>query len=284
MPKKSDLFPHLNPATAARSKFMGCLLAVAGMLFAANAAQAELKIYYIRHAEGGHNVTQDWADVPKEQWPAYVGNPNMFTPKGEGQVRQATEKLQQYHFDFIAVSPMWRARNTVLPYLQATDARAQVWPELHEMYASHLILTPDLPKPTVKILGAGKLIEVPAEETPYMELRKDGMHKFKLPLFAKDHADMEGEAAAARVILQAAVDRIQKRFGGTDQSILLVGHGSSGKGLMRMLTGNRQSGLREGLENAGIWMVAQQPDGTFELKMYNDQPVVNGKLVPAIPQ
>ncbi|QDT02373.1 hypothetical protein K227x_07490 [Rubripirellula lacrimiformis] len=53
---------------------------------------------------------------------------------------------------------------------------------------------------------------------------------------------------------------------------------------MRMLTGSRQSGLREELENAGIWMVAQQPDGTFELKMYNDQPVVDGKLVPAVPQ
>ena len=71
-------------------------------------AQAGLKVYFIRHAEAGHNVVKEWKEKPKADWPAYVGNPDMFTPQGETQVVKATEKLKQYHFDFIAVSPYWR--------------------------------------------------------------------------------------------------------------------------------------------------------------------------------
>ncbi|MDP4996164.1 MAG: hypothetical protein NWQ16_08095, partial [Akkermansiaceae bacterium] len=43
--------------------------------------EAGLKIYYIRHAEGGHNVKKEWEDkgVPEKEWPEYVGNPDMFT-------------------------------------------------------------------------------------------------------------------------------------------------------------------------------------------------------------
>ena len=97
-------------------------------------ANAGLKIYYIRHAQGGHNVKTAWEkkDVPKTEWPSYVGNPDMFTPKGKQQVIAATEKLKAYQFDFIASSPMWRARNTILPYLKVTQSKAEVWPELRE--------------------------------------------------------------------------------------------------------------------------------------------------------
>ncbi len=42
----------------------------------ANVANAGLKIYYIRHAEGGHNLKKAWKvkGIPKSEWPAYVGN------------------------------------------------------------------------------------------------------------------------------------------------------------------------------------------------------------------
>src|SRR5689334_55169 len=81
-------------------------------------AQAGLKIYYLRHAEYGGNVVAEWKDKPKDQWPAYVGRGDMFTPKGKEQVQALTQKLlKNYHFDFIAVSPAWRTRNTIAPYL-----------------------------------------------------------------------------------------------------------------------------------------------------------------------
>jgi len=72
------------------------LLLVALFTFTSQ-ADAGLKIYYIRHAQGGHNVKRAWEkkDVPKSEWPSYVGNPGVFTPAGEQQVAAATEKLKE---------------------------------------------------------------------------------------------------------------------------------------------------------------------------------------------
>ncbi|HVO78417.1 MAG TPA: histidine phosphatase family protein, partial [Candidatus Bathyarchaeia archaeon] len=114
-----------------RPRVCATLAAIACFAFAFR-SDAGLKVYYLRHAEGGHNVVKEWANVPKEQRPDYVGNANVFTPKGKEQVVAATEKLQKYHFDFIAVSSMWRTRNTVLPYLKAIGTKGEIWPELHE--------------------------------------------------------------------------------------------------------------------------------------------------------
>ncbi|MDX2431246.1 MAG: histidine phosphatase family protein, partial [Bacteroides sp.] len=94
-----------------------CVLLVI-VLLGATDSNAGLKIYYIRHAEAGHNVAVEWAIVPRDQWPDFVGDPNMFTPKGEKQRMSAIRKLKRYDFDFIAVSPMWRCWNTVLPFLK----------------------------------------------------------------------------------------------------------------------------------------------------------------------
>lgn len=257
-------------------------LITVSVLLATSCAQAGLKIYYIRHAEGGHNVKNDWAHVPKAEWPVYVGNDAMFTPKGEAQQAAVAGKLKNLHFDFIAVSPMWRTRNTILPYLKETETKAEIWPELHELEASTLILSPDLVPPAVPILGAGSPVEIPSEEAPWFSLREDGKNKFKMPPFEKDQAGKEEEAAAARLVIQSVIDLIHQRFGGSNKSILLVGHGSSGKGLLRMLTKNELKGFSDGLANTGIWMVEEQPDGEFELKIYNDVPVESGtRAAPA---
>ena len=91
------------------------------------------KICYLRHGEGGHNVVNEWKDKPKSEWPDFVGNESMFTPKGRSQVAEDTESLRAIEFDFIAVSPSWRTRDTILPYLKASGAKAEIWAELIEM-------------------------------------------------------------------------------------------------------------------------------------------------------
>ena len=108
------------------------ILVVLAFAILSSTADAGLKIFYIRHAEGGHNVKSDWEKkgIPEADWPAYVGNPDMFTPKGLKEVEAATEKLKRYQFDFIATSPMWRVRHTIIPYLKETGQKAEVWPEL----------------------------------------------------------------------------------------------------------------------------------------------------------
>ncbi|MEI6082676.1 MAG: histidine phosphatase family protein [Verrucomicrobiota bacterium] len=94
----------------------------------ASVAQANLKIYYLRHAEAGHNVVAKFvaSGIPTNEWPVWVGHTDMFTPEGEAQVRGVTTNLLAYKFDFIAVSPTWRTRQTIFPYLQATGRTAEI--------------------------------------------------------------------------------------------------------------------------------------------------------------
>ncbi|MDX2431173.1 MAG: hypothetical protein QNK35_09580 [Bacteroides sp.] len=99
-----------------------------------------------------------------------------------------------------------------------------------------------------------------------------GLNNFRLPPFPRDHSQKEAETAASKVVLQRVLDMIQERFGGTDKTILLAGHGSSGKGILRMLTNDPLTDLPS-ITNTGIWMVEEQANGEFELKMYNHVPI-----------
>ena len=233
--------------------------------------QAGLKIYYLRHAEAGHNVRKEWENIPTKQWPVYVGNPNMFTPKGESQVLKVADKLNNYHFDFIAVSPAWRTRNTILPYLKLMGLKGEIWPELNENKSiAKLILSTDLPTPTPRILNAGEMIQLPADESACFLLREDGKNLYKIN---QSQEDM-GYNADVKFVIQSLINRIHKQFGGTDKSILLVGHGNSGKDLLKMLLKNNLEKTHS-IINTGIWMAEEQSDGSYKLKIYNDEPYLN---------
>jgi len=242
------------------------LLLVALFVFTSQ-VDAGLKIYYIRHAQGGHNAVKSWKKkgVPQTEWPSYVGNPNIFTPKGKQQVTAATEKLKTYKFDFIASSPMWRARNTILPYLKVTQRKAEVWPELREGKGSGSILSNDIPVLQNEILNLGEAIVLPEEERPFFMLRDDAKNNYsRYP----EKCSRMVRAAYMKHALLSATKMIEKRFGGTDQSILLAGHHTSGVSLLNLLLQDEPSAIK-GLKNTGIWMVEQQEDGSYQLKIYN---------------
>lgn len=231
--------------------------------------KAGLKIYYIRHAEGGHNVKKAWEakGVPQSEWPSYVGNPDVFTPKGEQEVIAATEKLQTYQFDFIASSPIWRARNTILPYLELTGNTAEVWPELREGPGMLTILSKDIPDLQQEILNLGTPIILPEEEQPFFMLRKDAANNYsKCPRGSDENL----KVAYMKHASLNAIDVIKKRYGGTNKSILLAGHNSSGVSLLKLLLQGEPEHKR-GLTNIAIWMVEEQPNGEFKLMMYNDE-------------
>jgi broad specificity phosphatase PhoE len=249
---------------------MHLVIAVLALALSAGSAEAALKIYYIRHAEGGHNVKKDYKNVPKSEWPDYVGNGNVFTPKGKTQVAAATEKLKQYQFDFIAVSPMWRTRNTILPYLKAINARGEVWPEMHEFSGGSMILSKDLPKTSGKIIEAGDPVEIPADEAKYFHLREGATNDFKLP-----EGKGEEHEAGVRLVTERVAQMLKEKFGGSDKTILMVGHGNAGKALLRLLMNDELKDL-DSMVNTGIWMVEEQPNGKFQLKMYNDTPYRTG--------
>lgn len=241
---------------------------VMGLLFAfTSQVDAGLKIYYIRHAQGGHNVRKAWSKkgIPESEWPAYVGNPDMFTPKGKEQVVAATEELKAYQFDFVASSPMWRARNTILPYLKETESTAEVWPELREGKGNGSILSNDIPVLQDEILNQGEPIILPEEELPFFILRDDAKNDYsRYP----EKCSRMVRAAYMKHALLSAVEMIEQRFGGTDQTILLAGHHASGVSLLKLLLQD-ESKIKGGLGNTGIWMVEQQEDGTYQLKIYN---------------
>lgn len=232
---------------------------------------AGLKIYYMRHAEGGHNVKADWEKrgVPKSDWPPYVGNSDMFTPTGEKQQHDAIAKLKKYNFDFIATSPLWRARNTVIPYLKETKQIAEVWPELKEGTGMTLILSKDLPKVEKEILNEGDSIHVPKAERDFMDRREGGKRHYKrYPSGSSD----EVKTAYMKHVTKHAIRLIKGKFSGTEKSILLVGHNSAGVSLLKLLLGKAPGGkARVGISNTAIWMAEEQLDGSFKLKIYNDE-------------
>ena len=240
---------------------------------------SNLRIYYIRHAEAGHNVKKEWSKsiYPESEWPSYVGDKNVFTPKGVMQKDRVSNKLKRYNIDFVAVSPMWRCKNTILPYLIVSKTKGEVWPELKELYATSLIVSPDLAAYTSseKILGAGKPVSLLPEEEPYFTLRRDGLNEYKKPRYPKDHSETEKENAAAKVVLNKVLELIDVCASDvSNRSILLSGHGSSGKAILRLLMEDPLYHFPP-ITNTGVWMVEQQNDGSFKLKMYNDVPFLD---------
>ena len=244
-------------------------LLLAVIMFGAVRSEAQLKIYYIRHCEGGHNVKKAWQEkgIPESEWPSYVGNPDVFTPRGEKELLAATEKLQEYSFDFIASSNAWRARNTILPYLKLTGQVAEIWPELREGPGMLTILSPDIPDLDIPILNLGEPIELPEDEKKYFVLREDSPNDYKK--YPRD-AEEDLKVAYMKHVSLHAIDMIEKRFGGTDKSILLAGHNSSGVSLLKLLLKEEPEDKR-GITSSGIWMVEQQKDGSYKLKMYNSE-------------
>ncbi len=233
----------------------------------ATAAEDLLKVYYVRHAEGGHNVTSLWQNTPKEQRPSYVGNSNMFTPKGEKQVEELTEKLKGMKFDFIAVSPIWRTRNTIIPYLKASGQKGEIWPELAETgnVPAEWTIAGKFPQPDAKLFENGKAIKLPETEQPFFTLRNDCNY-----LLNTNGENSEQSIANALAMAQKTVDMIKTRFSKSGKTLLLVGHGNSGSTLLRVLTAAKE--INSGLKNTGIWMAEEQPDGSFKLKILNDKP------------
>jgi broad specificity phosphatase PhoE len=246
--------PHLFAFTVVLF-LVTCLGAIAG---------EPLKIYYLRHAEGGHNVMKEWKDTPKEQWPPYVGNQNAFSPKGEQQVEAVTQELQGMKFDFIAVSPLWRTRNTILPYLKVKGVKGEIWPELMETINTKGALAKDLPPPSPTLFSGSKLLKVTPAEAEFFTFREDGNKEIKL-----SSESPEKTIADAVALSEKAVALIKERFSQSGKSILLVGHGNAGGTLGKALTGATMPDLG----NTKIWMAEEQPDGSFKLKILNGNPV-----------
>jgi broad specificity phosphatase PhoE len=232
-------------------------------------AWAGLKVLYLRHAESGANVEGAWKHVPREQWPSYVGDADTFSPKGWEQLPGVVEKLRGMKFDFIAVSPLWRARNTILPYLRETGRSAEIWPELAEFHAREEAVPATLPPPSADLFTGGDTLKLPDEEKVFLAPR-EGARNFCHVAKEPAQAEADRRALTARV-----VDLLRRQSAAGDESILLVGHGNAGRLLAAALTGDSRwvDADDTQIRNASLWCAEEQADGRFRLTIFNDVPV-----------
>jgi len=193
----------------------------------------------------------------------------VFSPFGEAQAAMMPRKLAKYQFDFIAVSPTWRTRQTILGFLKRNHRKAEVWPELEEFGfdkpRAHEMLDAGVHPDAKPELFSGAPIAIPDDEKQFFTLRDSGKNRFEL----RRGVDQRIEDGISD--LESAIALIRERHARGDQSILLVGHAGSGDLLLRLLVKN--VGELPSIQNARLWMVEEQPDGSFALKMYNDEPV-----------
>jgi broad specificity phosphatase PhoE len=236
--------------------WLSVVIALSGRL----SVEAQLTVVYLRHAEGGHNVVSEFeqAGIPTNEWPAYVGNENAFTPRGEAQAGSVARDLPATGFDLIAVSPKWRTRHTILPYLKAHGLQAEVWPELGETGNVDGMETAGGVHPD---LFAGRWdIRLGPDEAGFVRFRADGTGDRQLQV--SNRAEAVACAAKVEELLRTRV------AGDRPTRVLLVGHGNASVTLIRQLT--RQPDFHAPhLKNVHVWSATRRDDGSFELGPYN---------------
>ena len=167
--------------------------------------------------------------------------------------------------DFIAVSPKWRTRHTILPYLEKTNRTAEIWPELEEITVTpYAGSTAPQPPASKDLFFGGKKIDRPVDEQKSFTIRPGTDSRCK-PAAEDPQRDIDAAAMAWR-----AVALIRQRFGGTDKTILIVGHTNAGSNFLHALTASTEKPFT--LLNARLWLAEEQPDGTFKITLANDKP------------
>lgn len=118
-----------------------------------------------------------------------------------------------------------------------------------------------------RILNEGEVIHVPKKERDFISRRPKGKHHYKK--YPSDSNDAL-KTAYMKHVTEHAISLIKEKFSGTESSILLAGHNSSGVSLLKLLLGYEPGGAAQrGIDNTGIWMVEEQADGSFKLLLYN---------------
>jgi phosphohistidine phosphatase SixA len=179
--------------------------------------------------------------------------------------------MKGMRFDFIAVSPYWRARNTILPFMKENGYKGEIWPELTEEIDSGMNLPAGSLPYTSADLFNGSRINIPDDEKPYFKLRHDGTRNLKFGRTPPQNA------ADNRAAIATAIGRIVGIYGGTNKSVLLVGHTVAGQQFLKVLVHNehifdRGSRYESGIGNTQMWMAEQQPNGSFKVMILNDKP------------
>jgi len=204
------------------------------------AAQAsETEIYFVRHAETMGNLTHSHAKADDQT----------LSPDGKKEVEALTLTLDRLDFDYIIVSPKLRALKTILPYLKKHRVTAEIWPELAECCWQK-----DRRQTSAFDLRRGEKIELTHELARWFSFADSDSHY---------NYDTRNYSEGILQTMMAA-DRLKKRFGQSNKTILVIGHYHAGSRLLEILQGMEPIG-RYRLSNTSISHLTEQPNGAFEL-------------------
>jgi broad specificity phosphatase PhoE len=205
-----------------------------------------LDVYFLRHAE-------TMANVSGETHPA---DHAVFSANGLLQIEELTTALQGVRFDVILVSPTYRAQQTILPYLQANNLTAEIWPELCECCWRSAEEEAKDPSGTVDV-------SIERGEEQWFTSRSDA----NKPPYPSPASIEQGRTGAELVR-----DRLLAQYSRSGLSVLIVGHNQSGSLLVETLLEERPvNGDRE-LNNAKFTLLEQTKNQTFRLRYLNRHP------------
>ncbi|MFQ5518965.1 MAG: histidine phosphatase family protein [Mariprofundus sp.] len=217
--------------------FTGLCFSLAPMAVSAAQAAAS-EIYYVRHAETVGNVTHKHTRK----------NDRTFSSKGKQQVIELTRKLDRLRFDYILVSPKYRALNTVFPYLKKHALKAEIWPELAECCWQK-----------ERNMSFGKL-----RRGSRIKLEAQMKNYFTFPdAESRNRYDAKNYGQGMMQTFMAT-EKMKQRFAGSGKTILVIGHYHAGARVIEILQGIEPVGGHK-LSNAKIHHLRENSDGSFAL-------------------
>jgi len=215
-----------------------CLALLLSVISVAPSLYAATDIYFARHAETMGNLTHHHSHE----------NDRTLSPKGNRQVQSLTRKLDRLRFDYIIVSPKYRALKTILPYLKKHRMVAEIWPELAECcWQKQRELSAGKPE------RGGQIRLEAAMQTYFTFASEDDRYSY--------HTRGYGQGMLQTFM---ATEKINRRFAGSGKRILVVGHYHSGSRLIEILQGQDPLG-RYKIANTGLLHLRQNGHGKFSL-------------------
>lgn len=221
------------------------LLLILSTLSSAHAA-AGLEIYFVRHAETMANLSGNYDTTSS----------NTFSADGLQQIASLTGWLQQMEFDALLVSSVPRALDTLLPYLQQSGRKGEIWPELAECCWQR-----ERDNPAGGRLTLAEPITLSKQQAEYFAFRDEEA--------MRDYGNDSYADGVAHV--RKGVVLLKQRYINSGKRILIVAHYHSGQVLLAELLQLPREEVPK-LRNGKVTRLRQEADGHFTLLEVNIAP------------
>lgn len=208
-------------------------------------APAEMDVFLVRHAETLANATGKGSE----------SNHRRFSPLGEAQIAALLVELRGLKIPRIVVSPSYRARHTILPFLREQAQVAEIWPELDECgWTEDESPVPD------GLTASGPMVQIESDLKIFF--------RFREPIAPRTYVAARASDCEAQV--RMAMQRLEEQCRTSKASLLMVTHYHAGGRLLRRLLGDAAP-EHLGLRNGMLTQLRRRADGRFQLVRLNGQ-------------